>query len=686
MNMIIAQQHKNFQFGNLYLRKITLKFCLMAAGFGSLSAAHGQTNKVLAEADNYFTAGEYYTAAVLYGQYLHPAVKPKSYGDFPLYNKKGRRATQTYHSLNDVAYKQAESYRLSHYWQEAADLYKSCYEKDSVKYAGSLYWYAVCQRSLGNSELANKSLQQFLSQAPQDNGLRKDAEREIATLQFIQNQLQRPDTALFNVQKLSGTALPEKGLYAPIIGRENQVFFTSTQTDSLNRPGVSPYHNRLFSASIENGSLENIVPVSFDGLDGSLNQGTASVSTNGNYLYFTQWKNENGKSTSSIYYSTKNGNSWSQPLPLSSVNLAGYNSKQPFCTPDGKYLYFSTDREGGQGGFDIWYVPLQADGTAGSPVNAGTTINTDGNEQAPFFHSATNTLVFASDKLPGMGGYDLFMAQGSEGSWYSPVNMGYPVNSIRDDIYFFTTGKASLLENAWFSSDRGASCCLSTFSVTKTPKNRMLTGMVLDCERNQPLAGAEVVMRDANGKELRILTNNEGKYQFDFTGTGNAHQFSVSKEKYKDTSTSLVVEKTIESNWRTDTVYNSPICLAEKKLVIKVENVVTVYFSFDRSRLKERARVQLDSIYTILIENPGATIQISGYTDGLGSVEYNKNLSDKRAKACADYLIAKGIEPARITFESFGACCPIEMEKINGRDNPGGRMMNRRALINISKE
>jgi outer membrane protein OmpA-like peptidoglycan-associated protein len=160
----------------------------------------------------------------------------------------------------------------------------------------------------------------------------------------------------------------------------------------------------------------------------------------------------------------------------------------------------------------------------------------------------------------------------------------------------------------------------------------------------------------------------------------------VSKEKYKDTATGLQLEKTIESNWRTDTIYNSPICVAEKKLVIKVENVVTVYFSFDRSRLKDRALVQLDSIYNVLIENPRATIQVSGYTDGLGSEEYNKKLSDKRAKACADYLITKGIEPTRISFESFGACCPVEMEKINGRDNPGGRMMNRRALINISKE
>jgi len=133
---------------------------------------------------------------------------------------------------------------------------------------------------------------------------------------------------------------------------------------------------------------------------------------------------------------------------------------------------------------------------------------------------------------------------------------------------------------------------------------------------------------------------------------------------------------------------NTDLCIdkLEKKLVIKAENVVTVYFDFDKSILKPAAVSRLDSIYTVLTGFPAATIQISGYTDGLGSEAYNKKLSDRRAKACADYLLAKGIDSSRISFESFGACCPVEMEKINGRDNPDGRSLNRRALINVKKD
>jgi outer membrane protein OmpA-like peptidoglycan-associated protein len=124
----------------------------------------------------------------------------------------------------------------------------------------------------------------------------------------------------------------------------------------------------------------------------------------------------------------------------------------------------------------------------------------------------------------------------------------------------------------------------------------------------------------------------------------------------------------------------------DKKFTINVANVVTVYFDFDMSNLKAEAVNKLDSIYQVLVKFPASTLQISAYTDGKGTEEYNKKLSDRRGRSCADYFIDKGIKASRITFESFGACCPLELELINGRDNPDGRSRNRRALINISKE
>ena len=686
MKTILSQQKNNIhllKFG--IVKTIVSRFILLVIVSAIFIQAQGQADKRLILADHYFAAGEYFTAAGLYGQFLNPAVKTKTSSDFPLNSKKNAEGrTGVNQSKPDILYKQAESYRLANYWTEASALYKECFDKDAVKYATGLYWYAVCQRSMGNYMAAEECINRFLKDYAADKTWQQAADKELKTLKFIQSQVTRPDTVLYHIQKINTSFGTEKGIFAPVSTTGNQYLITSTKTDSV-EAGINPNHNRLFYTTLADNGFQNIEPISIEGMDVALNQGTASLSANGNYLYFTQWKKENGQNVSSIYLSTKKGNGWSRPALLSSVNQIGSNSKQPFCTTDGKYLFFASDRKGGHGNFDIWYAPLHANGTTGAPVNAGAALNTAGNEQAPFFHSATNTLVFASDRAPGMGGYDLFTSKGWETQWQTPENMGYPVNSSRDDIYFFAPANTTLLDKAIFSSDRGSECCLAAYTVSKTPKKKMSTGVILDCKDNQPVAGAEVIMKDASGKIFKTQTGEDGKYKFELTGDVKQSQLSVSKGKYSDTTADITVEGINETVWHTDILNNAAVCI-EKKLVIKAENVVTVYFDFDRSLLKERGIAQLDSIYNVLMEDTVATIQISGYTDGLGSAVYNQKLSDKRAKACADYLIKKGIESSRISFESFGACCPVEMELINGRDNPDGRGINRRALINISKD
>jgi outer membrane protein OmpA-like peptidoglycan-associated protein len=339
--------------------------------------------------------------------------------------------------------------------------------------------------------------------------------------------------------------------------------------------------------------------------------------------------------------------------------------------------------EGGSGGFDIWYANIQADGTTGDPINAGQ-INTKEDEQAPFFHSSSGILVFSSNGMQGMGGFDLFTTKMNESGFKKPENMGHPVNSSRDDIYFFANDKNELLKNAIIGSDRGSECCLETYTIVKAPKKKMITGIVRDCKTNEPVADAVVTIKDKQTK-----TGADGKFQFDMDA--DIEKFSIVKDGYNDKTENENVENINSTDLLIDIYNNAPICIEkpvieEKKLVIKVENVVTLYFDFDKSILKDREKETLDSIYNVLMEANTTTIQISGYTDGLGTEKYNNKLSDRRAKACADYLIKKGIDKSRISFVSFGKCCPVEMELINGRDNPDGRIKNRRALINISKE
>lgn len=666
-------------------KNIANRFLLLLVGCISILQVTAQSDKRLELADQYFAAGDYYTAAGLYEQFLHPAKKENEPTGFPLNSKKNRTGNMGDQTKSGILFKQAESYRLANYWPEASSRYLSYFNEDKEKNANGLYWYAVCQRSLGNYALAEESINQFLNSYAAENSFKQAAENELATLQFIKSQHARPDSSLFKIQKINTSFGNEKGIFAPVAITQNQFLLTSTEKDSVYVEGVNPYHNRLFTATRSNNGLENIEPVNIINSNALLNQGAASISANGQYLYYTQWKNENGKSLTAIYYSTKNENGWSQPVKLPLINIENFSSKQPFSSADGKYLYFASDRPGGYGQFDIWYAPLHRDGSTGEPVNAGAGLNTAGNEQAPFYHVNSNSLVFSSDRSPGMGGYDLFVSNGKEKQWTKPENMGHPVNSSRDDLYFFATAHESLLHDAIISSDRGSGCCLETYAVSKTPKKKIITGMVIDCRNNAPVEGAEVVMKDADGKSLRTNTGTDGTFKFDLTGSANQRQFAVTKDLYNEVTQQSNIAKNDESDWQTDVLTNTTICM-EKKLVIKPETVVSVYFDFDRSDLKERGIEQLDSIYNVLMTDTLATIQVSGYTDGLGSEEYNKKLSDRRAKSCADYLVSKGIDSSRITFESFGACCPVEMELINGRDNPDGRSMNRRALINITKD
>lgn len=661
------------------------KLLLLLASLICMQQVQSQSDKNYRLAEEYFAAGEYLTAATLYEQYLHPSGKNQSGSDFPLFASRHTqvKSARPVNKL-DVLYKQAESYRLAHYWQQASDRYRQCFEKDKSKYATALYWYATSQRSIGNYNEAEQSLHDFL-RINTDSWHKTEAQKELATLHLIRQQLSKPDSILYTIKKINALLSHEKGAYAPFITPGGDLFFTSAVTDSLTKPGINPYHNRLFRAEYGDNDLQNIQPVEIAGIDESLHQSIGSLSPDGRFLYFTQWKKENGKNISAIYLARKDGSSWSNPVKLAHINVDHFSSRQPFFSPDGKYLYFASDRPGGYGRFDIWLAPLLKDGTTEAAFNAGTVINTPDEEQSPFYHTGTNTLVFSSDRSVGMGGYDLYAAKGKENAWELPVNLGHPVNSSRDDLYFFAGANEDLLTNAIVSSDRGSDCCMEMYTITKSPKHKKLKGSIRDCRTQEPMAGAEVVLKSETGDSLVAITDEKGSYQFDLQHKIANPYLQVTKPLYKTSSEPVGISSVDESEWLTDIMMSAPICL-EKKLVIKVENVVTVYFDFDKSDLKDRGRDQLDSIYTILNENIVATLQISGYTDGLGSVEYNKRLSDRRAKSCADYLISKGIDAARISFESFGACCPIEMELINGRDNPDGRSKNRRALINISRE
>jgi OOP family OmpA-OmpF porin len=641
---------------------------------------HGKSPLQLA--DQYFAAGEYYTAAYLYEQYLNPSKINSNAPAFTVYAKKGRAVEGIQNrSRASILYKQAESYRLAHYWVHADSAYQKCTDNKDA-----LYWSAVCERSLGKYDEAEENIRKYLTADGTNSQFKEAAEKELQTLQYIRQQLTGAGAGLVNTSKLNTPGSFEKGAFAVRAVSGNKYLVSSTKTDSARVKGVNPNASRLFYATLKNDSLDQLTPVVLPVAGISDNQGVASFTADGNRIYFTQWRKENGRIVSNIYYMINRGDSgWTKPALLPQVNIEGFSSKQPFCSADGIYLYFASDRPGGSGGFDIWYAPIYEDGSAGSPVNAGSGINSTGDEQAPFYHTSSGALVFSTNGRPGMGGYDLFLVKGSDAAWGVPRNMGYPVNSSRDDVYFFAPEDTALLATAIVGSDRGTGCCLENYLIKRSSRNKRLTGLVRDHKDNTPVAYADIVLTDPSGKTWATQTDEKGSYLFDTLHTDYSnYRINITKQNYNDTADVVKVNDTADVNLLTDQLVNTDMYM-DKKFVFSAANVVIVYFDFDMSNLKTDAVNKLDSVYQVLMQIPASTLQISAYTDGKGSNEYNKKLSDRRARECADYFISKGVNASRITFESFGACCPLELELINGRDNPDGRSRNRRALINISK-
>lgn len=439
-------------------------FSLVVAGKGQFAYDY------LKAADYYYKNADYNSAAQYYEKYLagnRAIVSNAVYK--PYTTQPSTKKTQIAVSNEQTAiYKLAESYRLLNDYGKAVPWYEQALEFDKARFPLAPYHYAVALRALARYDVAEKAFDYFLESYTTEDAYRTSAMRERENLRFILQQLRRPDLSFYSVEKAPSSLNPQGANYAPVWLGDSLLLFTSTRPDkSAGKNHV--FTNRIYSASYTNGQPDTVTRIPVPQPKGA-EQGVITLTPDGNVLYLTRWVLKDGKKRSTIYSSRKTDDKWSEPALLDTVvNTPGYSAQQPFVLPDGKRLLFASDKPGGQGGFDLWSAELTADGTPFSVKNLGTVLNTSSNEQAPYFHAASGALVFSTDGRVGMGGYDFFYTKDSAGNWLEPVNFGYPVNSVKDDIYFSSKGnKENILETVWLSSDRDAACCLELFALKKS--------------------------------------------------------------------------------------------------------------------------------------------------------------------------------------------------------------------------
>ena len=666
------------------MKKILI-ILVIAPGF---MVARGQfVADYLKAADNYYKKGDYYSAALYYEKYLGTKAKKTTRDDYNPYNvKPAAGAVKAVTSNAQLAvFNLAESYRQLNFPVKAVTYYEQALGYNNSQLPLTRYYYASTLRALGKYDEAEKAFQEFLDNYKTEDAYLHSAKSEVLNLHFIREQLRRTDLHSYTIEKLDSAMNPGGANYSPVWVNKNTLLFTSTRTEGDS--GNKPFLNRLYEVAYSNDGVKNINKVEMPQGAG-IHQGVVSVTPDGNILFLTRWSIVDGKKTSAIYTSKKQDKGWSEPVLVDAVvNEPGYNAQQPFVMADGKNLLFASDKPGGNGGFDLWSATLDANGKPEKAVNLGNTINTINDEQAPYYHEASGTLVFSCNGRTGMGGFDFFYSNGAMDAWTVPTNFGYPVNSIKDDIYFTSRGSSkNILEDVLLSSDRLAECCLELFTLKKKKIRKLVNGLIAACNDRSLLSGVSVYIIDTiNNKTVYTTTTGaDGSYAFDMEEYQPLKAVAT-LTGYK--SDSLQFDTPDEGAGK-DSLTNPVICLVKE--VPAVEEVIVmenVYYDFDKSSLRQESFPALDKLVSLLNEYPTMVIEIRAHTDIMGDETYNRNLSEARAGKVVAYLIGKGIDKNRLQGKGFGSTLPVAPNKHDdGTDDAEGRQKNRRTEFKVLRK
>lgn len=412
------------------------------------------------------------------------------------------------------------------------------------------------------------------------------------------------------------------------------------------------------------------------------NEGAQSLSADGNWMFFTACNREDGRGSCDIYFSQKNGDEWSTPINLGAPVNTPYWESQPSFSSDGKTLYFVSNRTGGVGGKDIWQATIQNFRSDGTPIFGilkclSDKINTTKDENSPFIHQDNQTLYYSSNGKMGFGGFDIFKSVKDEnGEWSEAENIGLPINTSNDEIGFVVNARG---DRAYFSSDRAEDARDSKniywFDLPKIIQPNpviYVKGTVYDSETNEKL-NADLQLK--NLSSLQSVVTAKGNVK---TGEflvclplGGKYSFFASHPEYLFYSGHF----DIESNHPLDEPYYLDIALQPIKKGYKI-TLNNIFFELDSYNLKNESLVELEKLIEFMNFNKNVRIQIGGHTDNQGSAEYNKVLSENRAKEVQKYLVENGIDNSRMEYKGFGLTQPID-----DNNTEKGRANNRRTEI-----
>jgi outer membrane protein OmpA-like peptidoglycan-associated protein len=560
---------------------------------------------------------------------------------------------QTGSKYDFIMYRLAQSYRQNYDYNHAVEQFKKVVERKT--YPDAPYYYGLSLMALKRYKEALQVFDEYTNAKAGSDSLLVLATKKQSSCYFAMDTLagkklvkvRMMDTLVFN----RGTTS-----FAPMyyLGNDKLIFTSARKGGVVTDPEKqdSKYYCDLYYSTLDDTIWQR--PVNFGRpVNTSLHEG-AAVFTPEEVMLFTRWS-DNNRNESFIYMArTLNGRFYEAMKLGTNINVPGFKSQQPFVSANGRMLFFSSNRPGGKGGFDIWTAPIDENGFIGSAKNVEA-INTAGDEITPFFHDLSSTLFYSTNGLPGLGGFDIFKSSLNvdDSAYQAPKNLNTPINSSKDDSYYIME---RLGTKGFFASDR-VDCpsghCYKIFEYINEPIKFDLDGFVWDGETNDPIPNALVTIRDVHdGDEPFFVVTDEKGYYSTPLKPNLEYFLKAQKNKYFGSAASLATKGLTESKHFEQDFYLTKIPEGD----IEIEGVE---YDFNKYTLRPKSMEILDKIVDILKINDNLSIELSSHTDARGNDDYNMKLSQGRAQSCVDYLISKGIAKSRIQARGYGETKPI---------------------------
>lgn len=608
--------------GKLYTLIIICATVLMTASCGA--------DHFMKKGEKYLALGEYYDAAAEF-KTAYNKTSPKDK------DKRGERAL-----------KLAGCYDRINSTQKAIAAYRNAIRYNKADINTHLAFARILMKN-GSYKEAAKEFQMVLDSLP-DNELAKSGLLSAQTAQEEKNAGSR-----YIVKKMD-VFNSRRADYSPMLfGDEyDQLYFTSTRNeaegDELSGITGTKAGDIFVSQKDDKGKWgkpEAIV----SGLNTEFDEGACCFTPDQSQMYLTQCTTDpNYPRYATIVTSNRSDAAWSKasPLEITRDTLSSY--AHPAVSPDGQWLYFTSDMPGGKGGYDIWRVRITTNGLGGVE-NLGEPINTPGNEMFPTFRP-NGDLYFSSDGHKGLGGLDIYIAKVDKSTKkFVLEHPGYPLNSQGDDFGMTFEGPHN---RGYFSSNRGDGRGWDhIYSFEKPEIIQTVKGWVYEMDGYE-LPDALVYMVGSDGTNLKLSVKGDGSFtqvinpNVDYMMLATCKGFLNHKEE-------LRVKPVTESE---EYVLQFP--LASIRVPVLIDNI---FYDFDKYSLRPESTKALDELIKLLNENPNVTIELSAHCDYKGSAEYNKTLSQKRAEAVVNYLIQHGIAKDRLSPVGYGKEKPKTIRK-----------------------